>query len=410
LSFELLIAPQFKIQNSKFKIPMRILHIIYDDIDNPWVGGGGATRTLELYSRIARLGHKVLVVCGNYPGAQRLHSRKGVSYRHVGSARPYVWSRITFMAGTARLIKRGGYDIVIEDVSPFSPVGAPLWNRRMPSVASVQNLSGAHATAKYGLMGWGPRLVERPLLSLFKNFVAVSPGISEELVRRFGADGANIRVIPNSVGEGFLQAAALPGGGTADGEYILSLGRIDIYQKGLDRLIEAFDQVADQSSDTRLLIAGDGTPAQVIALRSLIASSRHADQIELLGRVDQAEAARLMRGATFLAMPSRYEAWPLSAIEAGATGTPVVGSNIVGVRDAAPQFPQAHGELVPEGDTEALVATMLKLLTKRELRRMIGDTGKAWAARFTWDALAKEQIVFYEELVDANRHKDESLR
>jgi glycogen(starch) synthase len=384
---------------------MRILHIIYDDIENPWVGGGGATRTLELYSRIARMGHKVLVGCGSYPGAPRTHSRKGVRYRHIGSARPYIWSRLTFMVGAARLIKRGGYDIVIEDVSPFSPVGAPLWNRRVPSIASVQNLSGTHATAKYGILGWGPRLVERPLLSLFKNFVAVSPGISEELVRRIGADRANIRVIPNSVGEGFLHTDALQRGSTADGEYILSLGRIDIYQKGLDRLIEAFDHVADHLPDTRLLIAGDGTEAQVSAIRSLIASARHGDRIELLGKVDQAQAAKLMAGAAFLAMPSRYEAWPLSAIEAGATGTPVVGSNIVGVRDAAPQFPLAHGELVPEGDTEALVAAMLKLLSQQELRRQIGDKGKAWAARFTWDALAEQQVAFYAELVDGNREK-----
>jgi glycogen(starch) synthase len=385
---------------------MRILHIIYDDIENPWVGGGGATRTLELYSRIARMGHRVLVVCGIYPGAPSVHMRRGVRYRRVGSARPYAWSRLTFMVGAARLIKRGGYDIVIEDVSPFSPVGAPLWNRRVPAIASVQNLSGTHAPAKYGILGWGPRLVERPTLSLFNNFVAVSPGISEELVRRFGADRANIRVIPNSVGEGFLAAVTLPREVIGDGQYILSLGRIDIYQKGLDRLIEAFDQVADQLPDTRLLIAGDGTSTQVDTLRSLIAAARHGDRIELLGKVDQAEAARLLRGAAFLSMPSRYEAWPLTAIEAGATGTPVVGSNIVGVRDAAPQFPQAHGELVPEGDTDALVATMLKLLTKEDLRREIGEKGRAWAAHFIWDSLAKEQAAFYQELVDANKHED----
>lgn len=382
---------------------MRILHIIYDDIENPWVGGGGATRTLEIYARIARMGHKVLVACGNYPGAPRVHVRRGVRYRHVGLARPYVWSRLTFMLGAARLIKRGGYDIVIEDVSPFSPVGAPSWNRRVPSIASVQNLSGTHATAKYGILGWGPRLVERPLLSLFKNFVAVSPGIAEDLVRRRGAHTANIRTIPNSVGEGFLEAASLSREDTGEGQYVLSLGRIDIYQKGLDRLIEAFDRVADQSPNTRLLIAGDGTPAQVATLRSLIAAARHGGRIELLGKVDQAQAARLMRGAAFLAMPSRYEAWPLAAIEAGATGTPVVGSNIVGVRDAAPQFPQAHGELVPEGDTEALMGAMLKMLTRQELRWEMGERGRAWAARFTWDALAKQQIAFYEELLDASR-------
>src|SRR5687768_15146891 len=118
---------------------MRILHVIYDDIDNPWLGGGGATRTLEIYSRIAQHSHTVQVLSGTYPGAPQKQTRHGLNYRHIGSKRTYAASRLTFTLMSPFLIKRGGYDIVIEDVSPFSPVGSPIWNRRVPSVASVQN-------------------------------------------------------------------------------------------------------------------------------------------------------------------------------------------------------------------------------------------------------------------------------
>src|SRR5437868_5654598 len=88
--------------------PMRILHIIYDDTRNPWLGGGGATRTFEIYRRIAERGHKVLIVCGNYPGAPSRENRRGVFYRHVGLTQSYVLSRLSFVVGAARLIKRGG--------------------------------------------------------------------------------------------------------------------------------------------------------------------------------------------------------------------------------------------------------------------------------------------------------------
>lgn len=376
---------------------MRILHVIYDDIHNPWLGGGGATRTWELYRRIAQQGHKVKVVCGSYPGAARREKREGVVYRHTGSPSSYVASRLTFMLGAPRLIKRSGYDIVIEDVSPFSPVGAPLWQRKTPAVASVQNLSGAHATAKYGLKGWGPRLVERPLLSLFRNFVAVSPGMAAQIRAYLGPD-VNIKVIPNSAGVAFAHDVE-PFRLDSDKEYVLSLGRIDVYQKGLDRLVEAFDQLAHRSENIELLIAGSGTREQEILLRSHVARARHRERIKLLGQVSQEEAARLMRRALMLAMPSRYEAWPLSAIEAGAAGVPVVGSDIVGVRDAAPHYPQAHGELVPEGDLIRLTEAMLNIAGNPARRRQIGEQGRAWAGRFTWDALAAEQLAFYEELI-----------
>jgi glycosyltransferase involved in cell wall biosynthesis len=105
-------------------------------------------------------------------------------------------------------------------------------------------------------------------------------------------------------------------------------------------------------------------------------------------------------------MPSRYEAWPLTALEAGASGVPVVGSDIVGVRDAAPPFPRGHGVLVPQGDVPALAEAMLKLLHEPELRFRIGAAGREWAARFTWDALAQAQLAFYEELVMAPRSEN----
>jgi glycosyltransferase involved in cell wall biosynthesis len=379
---------------------MRILHVIYDDIDNPWLGGGGATRTLEIYSRIAQRGHTVHVLSGNYPGAPRNHARENVSYRHIGSRQSYVASRLTFSMLSPFLIKRGGYDIVIEDVSPFSPVGAPIWVKRVPTVASVQNLSGKHALRKYGVRGVLPRLVERPLLSLFRNFIAVSPGIAEELRKLRGAQ-ADIRVVPNSAGE--FSFVSNKYDIQEDKKYILFLGRIDVYQKGLDILLDAFDRVATQLPDIKLVIAGGGTEQQLAKLASLLEKSGHKDRIEITGQVNKQEAARLMKWALMLAMPSRYEAWPLTAIEAGAAGTPVVGFDIVGVRDAGPPYPAAHGFLVPGGEGGALADKMIEVANDPGLRSAAAEKGRAWAARFTWDALAGEQLAFYEELTVKKR-------
>jgi glycogen(starch) synthase len=374
---------------------MRILHCIYDDVGNPWVGGGGAARSLEIYKRIAVRGHRVDVACGNYPGAAPIEVRQGVVYRHTGLPYSYIASRLTYMLGAARLIKRRGYDIVIEDVSPYSPVGAPLWNSRVPMLASVQNLSGTHAPEKYGLPGWGPRLAEKPLLGLFHTFVAVSPGIAEQLRSMLGQD-IDIAVIPNSAGQ--ISPSSTKNADSPN-PYILSLGRIDIHQKGLDRLIEAFDQVADSLPAVRLVIAGGGSDSQVQALESLVREVHHRDRIEVLGQVDRRRADELLRSATLVVMPSRYEAWPLVAIEAGAAGVPVVGTDVVGVRDAAPPYPEGHGYLVRDGEVAALAEAIVKLEGDRELRQKVGERGRAWAARFSWDELATKQLAFYEQVV-----------
>ena len=393
---------------------MRILHVIYDDIKNPWVGGGGATRTLEIYSRIARRGHRVLVVCGNYPGAPRVERRGNVRYRHFGYSRSYILSRITFMLGAVLSIRRGDFDTVVEDVSPFSPIGSPLWRRGRPHVASVQNLLGLHATQKFGLVGWGPRLVEKNLLQVYHSFVAVSPGIARQIEDALGRS-INVRVIPNSCNPIFFQESEAEddGGRTTrdngrstvhrplsnQGSYILSLGRIDVYQKGLDDLINAFDRLAECLPDVRLLIAGSGMVAQVDILHWLVEQATHKNRIELLGQVDQHQAARLMRGALLVAIPSRYEGWPLAALEAGAVGVPVVGSNIVGVRDAAPQYPVGHGELVAPGDIAGLTRALYRVASDSKLRADMASRGCKWARGFTWDTLAEEQMEFYLSLL-----------
>ena len=379
------------------------------------MGGGGATRTLEIYSRIARRGHRVLVICGNYPGAPALERRGEVRYRHVGYSRSYILSRIAFMLGAVRYIRRGDFDIVVEDVSPFSPIGSPIWKQRVPHVASVQNLLGLHATQKFGLIGWGPRLVEKDLLQMYRSFVAVSPGIARQIEGALGRS-INCRVIPNSCNPIFFQereTTADEGRRTKDegllslvdtqyavrntqsSNYILSLGRIDVYQKGLDDLVNAFDRMAECLPDVRLFIAGSGMSSQVEILRGLVEQARHKDRIELLGQVDQHKAAKLMRGALLVAIPSRYEGWPLAALEAGAVGVPVVGSNIVGVRDAAPQFPAGHGELVGPGDIAGLSRALYKLASNRKLRIDMASRGSKWARGFSWDLLAEEQMRFY---------------
>lgn len=376
---------------------MKILHVIYDDVRNPWLAGGGAIRTHEIYSRIGAKGHTVVVVCGSYPGAKRREIVKGVRYRRVGVGASYIVSRLTFMAAAARMVRHGGYDIVVEDFSPYSPVVAPLWKRRgVPAVASIQNLSGAHASEKYGLAGWGPRLIERPALSAFKDFVVVSPGIKEDLLAELGSsDERRINIVPNGVDPVFLLQERV----AQTGRYILFLGRIDIYQKGLDTLIQAFDTASRELEDVQLIIGGGGTASQEARLRELIENAESRAQIMWGGPVPKDEAARLAANALFLAMPSRYEAWPLTALEAGAAGIPVVGFDITGISDAAPSYPRGHGLLVRAGDVHELVEKMVKVARDEQLRRDAGDKGRQWAQGFTWESMADEQLAFYEEVI-----------
>ncbi len=393
---------------------MRILHLIYDDLGNPWLGGGGAVRTFEINRRLAARGHQVVVGCGAYPGAPRTTVRAGVLYIRVGGRpRGYTASRLRYVWGVGALLKGLAYDIVIEDVSPYSPVFAPLRARRgAAAVASVQNLSGAHALRKYGWgpRGWVPRLVERPLLRRFSHVIAVSPGIADALRPWWRADpDGRLVVIPNSTGPGF--AAGPAPAGRPQAPVILFLARLDLYQKGVDTLLQAYAAAAARMPGVRLELAGAATPEAITQVRAWASAAglpvvqaapgalvpASTPLVVLRGKLDPAEAAAALASALFLALPSRYEAWPIVAVEAAACGKPVLGTDVVGVRDAAPAT--AHGYLVPPDDPAALAEGMVALATDSALRAALGARGRAWAAGFNWDTLAARQEQFYEDVL-----------
>ena len=80
---------------------MRICHLIYDDVDNPWLGGGGAYRARQIYRRLAGR-HEITLVTGTFPGAEPVQEVDGLRLLRVGSPRSYAISRLTLASGCLR--------------------------------------------------------------------------------------------------------------------------------------------------------------------------------------------------------------------------------------------------------------------------------------------------------------------
>lgn len=128
-----------------------------------------------------------------------------------------------------------------------------------------------------------------------------------------GLPGERIAVKPNFVSRD-------PGARTSVGDYALFVGRVSL-EKGLDTLIAAWNALG---TPFRLKVAGDGPDAP--RLRQV---SRDNSSIEWLGHTPREEVLPLMRGASFLVVPSRwYEGFPLTMAEAFAVGLPVLASDL----------------------------------------------------------------------------------
>jgi glycosyltransferase involved in cell wall biosynthesis len=192
---------------------------------------------------------------------------------------------------------------------------------------------------------------------------------------------------------------------------ILFVGRLTPH-KGVDRLIQALP------ADAELTIVGstghDTRPPErdyPLLLRRLAASS--SGRITFAGAVADEELPRLMRRHAVLALPSVKETcygrhvavselFGLTVIEAMASGTPVVCSDIGGLPEIVTDG--QTGFLVPPGDVDALRDGIAVLLHDRHRRDQMGrDAREVAGQRFTWVACARRCVESYETLVGEQR-------
>ena len=184
--------------------------------------------------------------------------------------------------------------------------------------------------------------------------------------------------------------------------YLLYFGRMDIHTKGIDLLIAAFAEIADEYPDICLKLAGRGTPKQLAKVRDLTRRVGLEGRVEIIGNVDEERQGELLRRALVVCVPSRYEGWCMVAVEAAAAGKAVLGTDIDGLRDAVRH--DETGVLVRPEDVGALAEGMRGLIADDAKRRSLGIAGRVWAGRFGWDRLAEDLEEVYLRAVAGARH------
>lgn len=360
---------------------MRIVHLIYDDLQNPWLAGGGAVRADEIYRRLTAR-HEVTLVTGSFPESDPAGTRAGVRLVRVGRGSSYARSRLQYCRGAVAALKGLAWDVWVHEFSAFAPLWPPAALRRR-GVLFFYHFVGHHALRKHPLVGAVSWLAETLTLRAYPRIVTISPSVQEEVRRRLQGRKVEVDCVYTGVDPRYFSLVS------QEEPYLLYLGRLDLHTKGLDLLVAAFARIAETHPGVILKIAGRGTPANREAVLRLAARVGVEHRIELVGGVDEEQKGELLRRCLFVCMPSRYEGWGIVAVEAAAAAKPVVGTSIAGLRDAVRDG--ETGVLVPSGDVPSLAEAMSALLTDPERRRRMGERGREWARRFDWDRIAVDQ-------------------
>jgi glycosyltransferase involved in cell wall biosynthesis len=172
-----------------------------------------------------------------------------------------------------------------------------------------------------------------------------------------------------------------------------AVGRLE-HQKGFDVLLRSLAEVPDAS----LCIVGDGS--ERAALERLAHELGIADRVLWDGWSDDPRS--LLGTFDVLAVPSRFEGFPLVVLEALLARAAVVATDVGSVAEAV--IDGETGLLVPSEDSHALAAALRRGLADAGLRRRLGEQGRQLVlGRFTADHMTRGFAALYDELLSEGR-------
>jgi len=341
----------------------RVTMVSYDD--DPPLGGQGVV-VHAMRDALVRRGVPVHTISGRGENAIAVARRTG---------RPPLDFSLQ-LNRYPRIMLRAAPDVVH---AHGGPGGVLIWKRiDVPIVYTAHHTyrqAHARGSIKRLLAGVEARSYRRAVMVL-----PVSRSTANSLLE-MGIPASRIEVLPNGV-----DTIDVPGVEHEEGR-VLFVGRLE-REKGVLDALSVFQGLVETVPGMRAVVVGGGSLESEVR-RAAAASGR---RVEYLGSLDRAALHREYARAAVVMMPSRFEGLGMVALEAQSAGTPVVGYDVDGLRDAV----RGGGVLVASGDVPALRDAVAALLSDRARRFEIGERGReAMRAEQSWDTVAARLEEIY---------------
>ena len=329
----------------------------------PGTGGSlGSLRVLVLSNMFPSEGNEVF---GIFIARQtRALAERGAWVKIVASPESrggwrnaFKYGSLYFRAGVAALL--GRYDVVVGHyLYPTAAIAQFAAN-----FARVPYVLVAHGTDVTSLASRNDALSRASLAALHDAdaVVAVSSALRERLHNELSLpESVETRVVHMGVDTEIFRPdpeARTRLGWSIEERVVLFVGNL-VETKGPDLALAAFEKLVATGAADRLVMVGEGPLRH--SLEETIGDTGMRDRVTLTGQLGAPEVALYQAAADVLLMPSRNEGLGLAALEALASGTPVVATRVGGVPEVVPE--SGCGELVEPGSVGALAEAVTRVL------------------------------------------------
>lgn len=362
---------------AKDKDKLRILILNWRDIRHAW-SGGAEVYVHEIAKRLASSGNEVTLFCSNDRHSPSNEYIDGVKIvRKGGFYTVYLWALLYYIFKFRRQT-----DVVVDSINGI-PFFSPLYTRK-PVVGILYHVH--QQVFKDNL----PRVLSSlacfieakimPPLYRRSKMVTISPSSKLDMYKLGFSGDQEIETI----NPGIEVSKFRPQEKTINPS-ILYLGRLKAY-KSIDTLLKAMVHVIRTNPKVTLNIAGFGESREY--LEKLVRELGLSKFVNFLGKVSEEVKVKLLSQSWVFVQPSSMEGWGIVAIEANASGTPVIASNVPGLRDSISN--PHNGFLVTKGNSAQFAQKINLLINNEKLRHKMEKGSLKWSKNFSWDKSANQ--------------------
>jgi glycosyltransferase involved in cell wall biosynthesis len=228
----------------------------------------------------------------------------------------------------------------------------------------------------------------------YANYITATSGCLKDAVLKLNNDVENIDIIPFGVDTDlFKYIERVP-----SDRIVIGTAKSLLPKYGIDILIRAFADLRDKFDNISLKIAGKGR--YEAEYKKLAGALGVGSSVEFLGFINHSDLPSIFSSFDIFAMPSIYddESFGVAAIEASATGLPVVASKAGGVPEVVKDM--VTGILVERKNEMELSAALEKLIADPELRLNMGNSGRKYVEeKYRWHDSLLSMANLYEKIL-----------
>ncbi|MDP8256837.1 MAG: glycosyltransferase family 4 protein [Candidatus Alcyoniella australis] len=374
--------------------------------------GGSPAAATTLAIAQAALGHTVRVLTSD---ALDAHSRVEIERDEIqGVQVRYLPNRSNRLAWKHKLFAPRDFSVAAEQMVDAADIVhihefrsfTSYWAATAARAANKPYVLSAHGSlARLGISGRLRTILDktygRRLIRHCQGFCALS-SLETDLFKKYGAGSDRIVQLPNavdlpdidSIDKGDLRCDL---GIDGDQPLILFIGRLN-QVKGVDLLLQAGARLLQQNQSAwKMAVIGpdDGRKSSLIALCSKLGLN---ERVAFLGYFEKQRIWTALRDADLLVLPSRYDAFPICAIEALGLGCPVVVSSAVGIHHEIAK--SGNCGVFRSGDIDGLAQEIVSVIAQREDRAQRAQRARDWIVeRYSSAAVAQRSIELYRKFL-----------